>query len=184
MNKEEPQTPRENRSHNKGGYYIRPMKLKRQAVEEFEARTMPIKDILAKYGIGHTTLLNWKKQVKKGKDPLTHKPRYPEELKLRIVKEIITGGFTIRESAAHYDVRRVTIEGWCSKYSYQISDLTESMPKKESKESTPQNEHIRQLERALEDANLKIIGLETMINIAEKDLKIDIRKKPGTKQSK
>ena len=58
------------------------------------------------------------------------------------------------------------------------------MAKKRANESTPESERIRQLERALEDANLKILGLETIINVAEKDLKIDIRKKPGTKQSK
>ncbi len=59
------------------------------------------------------------------------------------------------------------------------------MAKKTSKRKHPQKgERIRQLERALEDANLKILGLETIINVAEKDLKIDIRKKPGTKQSK
>ncbi len=43
---------------------------------------------------------------------------------------------------------------------------------------------IKQLEKALEYANLKILGLETMIKVTEEDLQIKIKKKPGTKRSK
>jgi transposase-like protein len=43
---------------------------------------------------------------------------------------------------------------------------------------------IRELEKALETANLKSYALSTMIDIAEKELKISIRKKSNTKQSK
>ncbi|TXK20970.1 hypothetical protein FVR03_23770 [Pontibacter qinzhouensis] len=41
----------------------------------------------------------------------------------------------------------------------------------------------KQLEKALEEANLMILALHTMIEVAEKDLKISIRKKSGTKRS-
>jgi transposase-like protein len=37
-------------------------------------------------------------------------------------------------------------------------------------------------EHALREAELKILCLETMIDIAEKEFNISIRKKPGTKQ--
>lgn len=37
-------------------------------------------------------------------------------------------------------------------------------------------------EQALREAKLKILCLETMIDIAEKEFNISIRKKPGTKQ--
>jgi len=40
----------------------------------------------------------------------------------------------------------------------------------------------RELEAALELAKLKNAALEMMIDIAESELKIDIRKKSGTKQ--
>ena len=62
----------ENKSNNKGGYYIRPLSLKRQAVEEWEAQTTPVREILKKYNIAAATLSNWRKQVQKGKDPLIH----------------------------------------------------------------------------------------------------------------
>ena len=43
---------------------------------------------------------------------------------------------------------------------------------------------IRELSKDLEYAQLKIVSLETMIEVAETDLKIKIRKKRGTKQLK
>lgn len=46
------------------------------------------------------------------------------------------------------------------------------------------NKKIQKLSKELEYAKLKIISLETMIAVAEDDLKIKIREKRGTKQSK
>ena len=46
------------------------------------------------------------------------------------------------------------------------------------------NKKIQELTKELEYAKLKIISLETMITVAENDLKIKIRKKRGTKQLK
>jgi transposase len=43
-----------------------------------------------------------------------------------------------------------------------------------------QNEELL---KRLELAHLKITGLELMIDQAEQELNVDIRKKPGTKQS-
>lgn len=40
------------------------------------------------------------------------------------------------------------------------------------------------LKKALELAMLKVAGLETMIEVAEEELQVDIRKKSGVKQSK
>lgn len=40
-----------------------------------------------------------------------------------------------------------------------------------------------ELEQALQDANLMILALNTMIEVAEKELKLSIRKKSGTKRS-
>ena len=45
-------------------------------------------------------------------------------------------------------------------------------------------EKIKQLEKQLALSNLKVEALEMLIDIAETELKIEIRKKPGTKQSK
>ena len=54
----------------------------------------------------------------------------------------------------------------------------------EDKKAQEYKQQIRQLEKALEYARLKILGLETMIKVTEEDLQIKIKKKPGTKRSK
>lgn len=160
------------------------LEVKRQAVEAYEQRIVPLRDLLGQYKIDYSTLRRWLEQVKRGKLPIQVKPRRPEDLKIMVVKQIVTGAFTLKTASAHFGINMTTLRDWCLKYSCQISGSTDPMAKKRANESTPESERIRQLERALEDANLKILGLETIINVAEKDLKIDIRKKPGTKQSK
>lgn len=42
---------------------------------------------------------------------------------------------------------------------------------------------IKELEKALVNSELRVTALDTMIEIAERDLKINIRKKSNTKQS-
>jgi transposase-like protein len=178
MSKEEPKRAR------KTGYFVHPMPVKAQAVEEYEKGLFPVREIIQKYGITRQALYNWREQVRKNGDGPMLKKRRPEELKLRVVKGILTKAFTIQEASDQYNVSKDAIIKWCSKYSYQIADVTENTVPKKRESTSVDQDRIRQLEKALEDANLKIIGLETMINIAEQDLKIDIRKKSGTKQSK
>ncbi len=61
---------------------------------------------------------------------------------------------------------------------------TISSSMEEDKKAQEYKQQIRQLEKALEYARLKILGLETMIKVTEEDLQIKIKKKPGTKRSK
>jgi hypothetical protein len=53
-----------------------------------------------------------------------------------------------------------------------------------SNPSDPPNRQLKALTKALAEAELKISGLQTMIQVAEEEFKIKIRKKRGTKQSK
>ena len=56
------------------------------------------------------------------------------------------------------------------------------MTEKERQKLEAAHKRMRELEKQLEDAQMKTIALETMIDIAEEQLKIVIRKKSGTKQ--
>jgi transposase len=53
---------------------------------------------------------------------------------------------------------------------------------KELNETKDLRERVRQLEKALADEKLKTMALETLIEVAERDLKVPIRKKSGAKQ--
>ena len=56
------------------------------------------------------------------------------------------------------------------------------MTESEKKKLEKQQQRIKELEKKLEEAQIKNITLETLIDVAEKELKIPIRKKPGAKQ--
>jgi transposase len=51
------------------------------------------------------------------------------------------------------------------------------------KEINTDNEELRALQKALSEAQLKIKALDTLIDLAEEQLKINIRKKSGARQS-
>jgi transposase len=57
-----------------------------------------------------------------------------------------------------------------------------ALPPTESKEQLARR--IRELEQQLDQSQLEAMAYSTMIDIAEKELKIDIRKKSDTKQSR
>jgi transposase-like protein len=118
--------------------------------------------------------------------------RYPEELKRKIAKEYLAGeasyGILAEEHGlANKGVVKEFVKWYRKKY--ELSDTTEcAMPK--NKESAPAVEEqtlqqqIKELKRQLALSELKVESLETMIDIAEDELKINIRKKSGAKQSR
>jgi len=55
------------------------------------------------------------------------------------------------------------------------------MPQKKSTESD--SDQVRALKKALTESQMQNKALNTLIDVAEEMLKIDIRKKPGAKQS-
>lgn len=57
------------------------------------------------------------------------------------------------------------------------------MTEKQKKDLFALQQRNKVLERAVRDANLMILALNTLIDVAEQDLKMPIRKKRGTKQS-
>ena len=57
------------------------------------------------------------------------------------------------------------------------------MSKNQQTPETSESLELQALKKALAEANLKIRALDTMIDIAEDQLKIDIRKKSGARQS-
>lgn len=72
------------------------------------------------------------------------------------------------------------------KYSKLAINKTDIMAKRDSKETIEElqmKEKIKHLEQALVNSELRATALEMMIEVAEKELKINIRKKSNTKPS-
>lgn len=121
------------------------------------------------------------------------------DIQKQAVKEYLLEGYSYRALAEKYNVSRSTINKWVLVYQginniprshKQVSyDLQQKTLGKKSKEPTKQKQNdlekkIALLEKQLEYEKLRSLALDTMISMAEKELNIDIRKKPGTKQSK
>jgi hypothetical protein len=107
---------------------------------------------------------------------------------IKIVKEIESGLISIRAACFKYGLCRNTLKLFITKFSIrtlgdEFSNQILSRMNDDQKESAL-NKKIQELTKELEYAKLKIISLETMITVAENDLKIKIRKKRGTKQLK
>ena len=125
------------------------------------------------------------KREPKSRDPYL---RRTDGEMIKIVKEIESGLISIRTACFKYGLCRNTLKLFITKFSIrtlgdEFSNQILSRMNDDQKESAL-NKKIQQLTKDLEYAKLKIISLETMITVAENDLKIKIRKKRGTKQLK
>jgi transposase-like protein len=121
------------------------------------------------------------------------------DLKDQIIQEYLNTGCGFRKLAARYGISRTTICKWVlihqgihnlpptqNQQSYSTSSMNSS-PKKATDQTQQTNEELLQkiaaLEKQLEHQQLRAEVLDTLINVAEKQLNISIRKKPGTQQS-
>lgn len=103
-----------------------------------------------------------------------------------LVRELESGRMTIGEAKE----RLVGISKdpyslllfWRKKYASDIALTLPVMTEKEKAKLDAAHQRLKELEKQLEDAQMKNIALETMIDIAEEQLKISIRKKSGPKQ--
>lgn len=114
----------------------------------------------------------------------------PDEVKLQAVQEYLTTDISIEQLKQKYGFGgNNNISKWMLKFGVKKPDedpikLQQTMAKESQKSSKEieLEEKIRKLEKELAYANLRTHALDTMINIAERELKISIRKKSGPKQ--
>ena len=119
------------------------------------------------------------------------------DLKTQIITEYLTTGTGFRVLAEKYGINRTTICKWVAIHQgihnlppteKQQRYLTSSMNSSRKKSATQEEsvkeleQKITALEKQLEWEKLRSEALNTMIDIAEKDLNIQIRKKPGAQQ--
>jgi transposase len=65
----------------------------------------------------------------------------------------------------------------------ELQRIAALMDKNEVRSEAISSEDVKALKKALEEAELKIRALNTLIDVAEEQFKIPIRKKPGARQS-
>ena len=117
---------------------------------------------------------------------------YSYAFKLQVISEYKAGNYTITSLADKYGIQSSsTIRRWIKKY----SNLDRSYQLKRSKMKSPEQRILeleqklkqkktRTLEKELDQTNKKAIFFDMMIDIAEKELDISIRKKSLPNQLK
>ena len=121
------------------------------------------------------------------------------DIRQKAITEYLTKGTTFRDLAAKYGVSRTTINKWVmihqgihnmppteKQQKYYLSGMNskqEKIPSDQQNSYELLQQKIALLEKQLAWEKLRADALDTMINIAEKQLDITIRKKPGSQQS-
>jgi len=114
--------------------------------------------------------------------------RFTEAFKLHVVGEVESGRISQSEVSRRYGILgHSTILKWIRKYGRLLSHRNmraglKSMDEKEIELLRLQNEN-KALRQELEDARFKNVVLETLVDVAERELSIPIRKKYGAKRS-
>ena len=112
------------------------------------------------------------------------------------VNEYLTKGFTYRQLAEKYGISRSTINRWVLVHqgvhdlprskrqnSYDLQQMKQGKNSKQKQVAiSDQEQKIALLEKQLAWEKMRADALDKMIEIAEKELDIPIRKKPGTQQ--
>jgi len=103
-----------------------------------------------------------------------------------VVREYMMGDLSMAQVAEKHNINRYQLRGWIRRFSSDLSEETPTtliLTEKESQDQELLKKQIEELTKKLTHSQMKITGLELMIDIAEEQLNIDIRKKSGTKQS-
>jgi hypothetical protein len=110
--------------------------------------------------------------------------QYPVSYKRWVAREIESSGISPKEAKIKYSIfeDHRTISFWVERYGLGKELSLAMLTPEEKLEKLSLEKRIKELEKALEYAKLKNIAIETMIDIAEENLKITIRKKAGPKQ--
>jgi transposase-like protein len=110
---------------------------------------------------------------------------FDNAFKVAVVREYLSSDLGFGALAKKYGLPSGDTVRWFVKWYNQKYPQQEVQPSDRIKDSegSSNSSTDRETVRKLDQANLKIAGLEMLIEIAQKELGVDIVKKPGTKQS-
>lgn len=108
---------------------------------------------------------------------------YSEQLKEAAVFRILFHGEDPSQVATHLGIHSTyTLTHWVKSFQRKIETGLITLPgmtTQQKQDLQALRQRNAELEQALQDANLMILALNTMIEVAEKELKLSIRKKSG-----
>ena len=115
---------------------------------------------------------------------------YPEEFKWQVVQDVLEGKYTKEEARRIHNISsKCAVLYWMRKYSGNDNYRKGGIPLgtvpqlKNMKELSEKDKRIKELEEQLKREKLRADLWQKMVEVAEDQLKLDIRKKFGAKQS-
>jgi transposase-like protein len=120
------------------------------------------------------------------KEKMLARFKFSDKLKEKLVTMVVYQNRHPKELARQYGLPNIhTLVNWVNIYKRTLDKGAITLPPmqaKKKKDTPALRQRIKQLEKSLEKANVMIYGLNAMIDYAEKELKVPLRKKHGTKQ--
>ena len=112
--------------------------------------------------------------------------KYEISFRRWLVAEIESGRMSLQEARIRFQLPlrfdSLYKVYWQPKYSDQIHLSLSLMSAEQRTNNKELEKRVKELEKQLELAQMKVVALNTVIDIAEKDYKLEIRKKYGPKQ--
>ena len=159
-------------------------RLVKQIVKEIESG-LSRKSAMEKYSLPPSTLREW--MIKYGSDEYhsTKRKSYSNSFKRQVVAAIKNNQMDYKEAMIAFNVNNIkSIRDWVNLSYVENNDIcileSDTMAKEPK---TNQEPTLDEIKSALKLAELKLEALNTLIDIAEDQYKINIRKKSGAKQS-
>ena len=118
------------------------------------------------------------------------KRHYNDAEKLQLIEEYMKSGESMESFQVKYGMGHCTLSRWMTKFGLSNTSQKQFTEMKKKLENTTEKTlrertleaKVAQLEKELKDEKLKSLAYSTMIDVAEEELGIDIRKKSGAKQ--
>ncbi len=121
------------------------------------------------------------------KDQREKKSYYPVAFRWKLIQELAAELLTEQQACEKYGITLILIRKWRKQYHQRkIQPLLTTQPMKRKQSHAEKikalERQLKQTQKALQDEKVKSRAYEIMIDIAEQELNIPVRKKSGAKQ--
>ena len=112
---------------------------------------------------------------------------WPVAFQWRVIQQIDAELLTEQQACEKYGITIILIRQWRKQYlQRKILPLQNIQPMKRKQSQTEKikelEKQLKQTQKALQDEKVKSRAYEIMIEVAEEELNIPVRKKPGARQ--
>jgi len=108
--------------------------------------------------------------------------QYEDSFRRWLTREIHCGRYTMRQAMDDLKMSSSALRHILKRYQPTVAVTLPPITEAEKVALQKLQQRVKELEKQLQDAEIKNIALETMVDVAEKQFKLPIRKKPGAKQ--